>query len=204
MLSDASLRICLSNTAWVSFGASILATILATIVAVLLVWGRAFANRFLIASFTCLILVPVYVQATAWSAGFGIHGWWRLSQVDAARNGLWGLLSVIWIHASASLPITFLIIFSGLRRIPLSQYEQGVIERGHFWALIHVVLPRLALWIAGGAFWTFCTTQSDMVVTNLFQIPTLTESVYQQVQYGKLRSEPIAIGLAFSMCCGIG
>jgi ABC-type Fe3+ transport system permease subunit len=42
-----------------------------------------------------------------------------------------------------------------------------------------------------------------MVVTNLFQVPTLCESIYQQVQFGRLRSAPIAVSVAISLFCGL-
>jgi ABC-type Fe3+ transport system permease subunit len=42
-----------------------------------------------------------------------------------------------------------------------------------------------------------------MVVTNLFQTPTLCESVYQQVQFGKLRSGPIWIAWGIAILCGV-
>jgi ABC-type Fe3+ transport system permease subunit len=45
--------------------------------------------------------------------------------------------------------------------------------------------------------------QNDMVVTNLFQVPTLCESVYQQVQFGKLRWGPIATACLIALISGL-
>lgn len=42
-----------------------------------------------------------------------------------------------------------------------------------------------------------------MVVTNLFQVPTLTETVYQQVQFNDLNSSSIGMAYSFAIAIGI-
>lgn len=79
-----------------------------------------------------------------------------------------------------------------------------MVEVGSGVTLRRLVLPKLRLWLLGAFLWAFSALQYDMVVTNLFQVPTLCESVYQQVQFGKLRGVPIAVSWALSLACGLG
>jgi ABC-type Fe3+ transport system permease subunit len=90
-----------------------------------------------------------------------------------------------------------------MRRNRDATYEQAWSEFGPSYVLWHLVPRRLAPWIAASVLWVVCVTQNDMVVTNLFQVPTLCESVYQQVQFGKLRTGPIAAAIALAIACGL-
>ncbi len=201
---DVALSRGLANTLFISGGAACLATLLAACFSLLIFHARIIGGRTCAGILGSFLLIPVYVQATAWSAGFGEQGWFRLSQVAAAKNPTWGLLAVIWIHATAALPVCFLILSVGMRRVRDSTYEQAWVEFGPRYVVTRVLPRRLAPWLAGAWLWAICMTQNDMVVTNLFQVPTLCESVYQQVQFGKLRSEPIATALVLSGLCGAG
>ncbi|MCE2754294.1 MAG: hypothetical protein LW720_20755, partial [Pirellula sp.] len=163
-----------------------LATVLALLVSLGAFWFRIAGWRLAVGLVSSFLLVPVYVQATAWSAGFGSNGWLRLSQVDAAKSPWMGVASVVWIHACAALPYCF-----------------WIVSLGPSFALRRQILPRLGPWLLGALLWAFACVQYDMVVSNLFQTPTLCESVYQQVQFGKLRSVPILIAWAISILCGL-
>jgi len=135
-----------------------------------------------------LILIPLYVQATAWSAGFGVQGWFRLSQVSAAISPMTAIGSVVWIHAMAATPICFLFSALGLRRAFDTNARQALLDFGPWHALFWVLIPRSWPWIAAAAVWCVATTGNDMVVTNLFQVATMTESLYQQVQFNELNN----------------
>jgi len=149
-----------------------------------------------------LILIPIYVQATAWSAGFGVQGWFRLSQVSAALSPSTAIASVVWIHAMAATPVCFLLCALGIRRSFDSNCRQALLDFGPWFATFTVLIPKLWPWIAAGAIWTIAMTGNDMVVTNLFQVPTITETVYQQVQFNELNQ--FAIGQACSFAIAIG
>jgi len=180
-----------------------LATLLALVVSLGTFWFRIAGWHLAVGLVSSFLLVPVYVQATAWSAGFGSNGWLRLSQVDAAKWPWMGVASVVWIHACAALPYCFWIVSLGLRRIHDARVDQALVEFGPWFSLRRQILPRLGIWLLGAFLWAFASVQYDMVVTNLFQTPTLCESVYQQVQFGKLRSVPILIAWGISMVCGL-
>ncbi len=150
-----------------------------------------------------LILIPIYVQATAWSAGFGAQGWFRLSQVSAAITPSTAIASVIWIHGIAAVPVCFLLCAMGLKRSFDSNTRQSLLDFGPWYATFRFLVPKLWPWIAAGAIWTIAMTGNDMVVTNLFQVPTLTETVYQQVQFNELNSSSIGMAYSFAMAIGL-
>jgi ABC-type Fe3+ transport system permease subunit len=190
------------HTLVVSLATGVVASLLGTVLAIALGMVRTVGQRWCAAALFCMVLVPVYVQATAWSAGFGIQGWFRLSQVDAAKHPWWGIASVVWIHAAAAVPSCFLIVSIGLQRVLDAAFQQALLEGGWAFAVRNVALRRMMPWFAAAMLWTVCMTQNDMVVTNLFQVPTLCESVYQQVQFGKLRSLPILMAIAIALVTG--
>ena len=150
-----------------------------------------------------LTLIPIYVQATAWSAGFGAQGWFRLSQVSAAISPSTAIASVIWIHGIAAVPVCFLLCAMGLKRSFDSNTRQSLLDFGPWYATFRFLVPKLWPWIAAGAIWTIAMTGNDMVVTNLFQVPTLTETVYQQVQFNELNSSSIGMAYSFAMAIGL-
>ena len=100
----------------VSMGSASLAVLMAAILA-LATFGR-----------NSLLLLPSYVVAGAWSAGFGSMGWWTLSQVTAAKAPLVGIASVIWIHAMAATPIAFWLLTIGLQRCSASMVELAKLD----------------------------------------------------------------------------
>lgn len=179
------------------------ATLMAVVLSLSVFWFKIYGWKLAVAVVSSFLLVPIYVQATAWSAGFGTNGWLRLSQVDASKNAWMGIASVVWIHACAAIPFCFWIVSLGLRKANRSAVDQALVEVGPWHALTRMVLPRLRVPMAGSFLWAFASVQVDMVVTNLFQVPTLCESVYQQVQFGKLRSAPIIAAWAFAILCGL-
>jgi ABC-type Fe3+ transport system permease subunit len=187
----------------VSGGAALLATVLAVILSYGIYFARIPFGRLCAGWISSMLLIPVYVQATAWSAGFGIQGWLRLSQVDAAKYPWWGIASAIWIHAVAALPACFLILSYGWHRVRDGTFEQAWSELGPGNVATRILPVKLVPWLIGAFLWTFCMVQNDMVVTNLFQVPTLCESVYQQVQFGKLRWGPIATACLIALISGL-
>lgn len=200
---DVGLGRAIAHTLMISGGAALLATALATILSYGIFFARIPWGRPCAAWISSMLLIPVYVQATAWSAGFGIQGWLRISQVDAAKYPWWGIASVIWIHAVAALPACFLILSYGWYRARDATFEQAWSEFGPGYVASRILPIRLTPWIVCALLWTVCMTQNDMVVTNLFQVPTLCESVYQQVQFGKLRSGPIAVAWLMAAVGGL-
>lgn len=187
----------------VCLGTTALATLLGLSLALLTVCFRVPMHRWMSTIVLSLILIPIYVQATAWSAGFGVQGWFRLSQVSAALSPSTAIASVVWIHAMAATPVCFLLCALGVRRSFDSNCRQALLDFGRWFATFTVLIPKLWPWIAAGAIWTIAMTGNDMVVTNLFQVPTITETVYQQVQFNELNQFAIGQAVSFAIAIGI-
>ena len=74
---------------------------------------------------------------------------------------------------------------------------------GSRYAVARVLLPKLGPWIAASFFISVALIGNDMVVTNLFQVPTLTESLYQQVQFNEIRIWSVLASCSFVFVLGI-
>ena len=103
----------------------------------------------------------------------------------------------------AATPICFLLSELGLRRAFDTSTRQALLDFGPSHALFGVLIPRSWPWIAAGAVWCVATTGNDMVVTNLFQVPTITESLYQQVQFNELNNGTLLQACSFAVSIGI-
>ncbi len=191
------------NTLVVCSGTGLLASLLGLTLALLTTCLRVPLHRWMSSIVLSLVFVPIYVQATAWSAGFGVTGWFRLSQVAAAMSPTTALASVVWIQSMAMVPVCFLLCQLGIRRSFDANIRQALLDFGPGWTIIHVLLPKLWPWIAAGALWSVAMTGNDMVVTNLFQVPTITETVYQQVQFNELDPASIAWACSFALLIGL-
>ena len=66
--------------------------------------------------FGVMLFVPLYLQAAAWQAGFGVQGWFTLATGFPAL--LEGWPGVIWIHVMAAIPWVTLIAAVGFRDRP--------------------------------------------------------------------------------------
>lgn len=200
---DTPLLQALLHTLGIGGGVALLASCLALLFVLAFFWCRIPAWPIALLALSTLLMVPVYVQATAWSAGFGDFGWLRLSQVSAAKNPWFAVASVIWIHTCSILPSCLWILAIGSLRASSPALELALLEHGPYTAIRTHWLPKMRSWILLSLLWAFCSVQADMVVTNLFQVPTLCESIYQQVQFGRLRSPPIATAWIISIACGL-
>ena len=150
-----------------------------------------------------LVFVPIYVQATAWSAGFGLQGWLRFSQVAAAISPAQAMFSVVWIHGTAISPICYLLCSMGIARAIDTDTRQALMDFGSRYAVTRVLIPKLGPWIAACFLISVALIGNDMVVTNLFQVPTLTESLYQQVQFNEIRIWSVLASCSFVFLLGI-
>jgi ABC-type Fe3+ transport system permease subunit len=193
----------LLHTIGIAGGVAVLSTGIALLLVLTIFWVRIAAWPIAIVLLSTFLAIPLYVQATAWSAGFGDYGWLRLSQVTAARNPWLGIASVIWIHTCGILPSCFWILAIGSHRARTPSFELSLLENGPLSAITRHALVNMRPWIVLSLLWACSSVQSDMVVTNLFQVPTLCESIYQQVQFGRIRSAPIAASVAISLSCGL-
>ncbi len=141
------------------------------------------------------LAVPLYVFAAGWSAGFGLQGWMRWGNGELLGLKLFGtpldsgagsLFAVAVIHALASIPWVCLIVSLGLVWAHRGQEEMAVLEGGTWQLLRFSLLPKLRLWLAASCLWCCVPVLTEMVVTNLYQVPTVAEQVYLDASRGNL------------------
>ncbi len=141
------------------------------------------------------LAVPLYVFAGGWSAGFGLQGWmrwsggklWGVAWFGTPLNiGAGSLVAVSAIHALAAIPWVCLIISLGLVWAHRSQEEMALLEGGIWHWLRYGVLSKLRIWLAASCLWCVIPVFTEMVVTNLYQVPTVVEQVYLDSSRGAL------------------
>ncbi len=133
-----------------------------------------------------MLLVPVYLQAAAWQAGFGLQGWATLA---AGGSGVWpvvlhGWTGALWVHAAAALPWVVLIVGAGLRLIEPELEEQALLDGRPAAVFLRVTLPAAAAAIGVAALWIAILTAGQIAATDLFGVRTFAEEIYTQAALG--------------------
>jgi iron(III) transport system permease protein len=186
-------------------------------------FGARLIRLLLIAS--CVL--PLYCVVGAWSGTLQPEGVWRslfgssapFSPASLSANlpgnilgrllgqQAWALMVAIGIYSVHATPFAWLMITCGLgtlaspsRSLLLQQgLLLGIAERGFLRGLVWGILPvawrwLLVVWL-GISGWVAC----DMLVTNLYQIPSYCEMVYQQMVAGNyqdaLRDTPLIVAI---------
>ncbi len=173
------------RTAIVALGGAALAISLAIVPALLSLAKARFSNRWVSIALSSFLLLPTYLIAGAWSAGFGIQGWWTLSQVSAAKFPSYAIGSVIWIHAMAALPVAYWLLRLGLHTSLGTSLETARLDSGFQRILFIAILPAWGPWLFGTLLLIAAWISGDMVVTNLFQVRTLAENCYLKMLSGE-------------------
>ena len=123
-----------------------------------------------------MLLVPLYLQAAAWEAGFGLQGFgptvWK---TPAFLTGWWG---AIWVHAVAALPWVVLIAGSGFRLVEPELEEQALLDTSAARTFWLVTLPSAFPAVGVAALWVAILVAGEMAVTDLFTVRTYAEEVY--------------------------
>ncbi len=177
-------------TLLVSFGGALIAVCLA-VVSSLAAEVCGFQNRRLLDSWLLgMLFIPTFVIAGAWTAGFGLQGSWPswlpgFSPVNVAGKPILSVVVVIWIYAVTLMPLALVLLRLGLRASNLSAWTLARMEGG-FWASVcYGFLPTTASWISVTVGVLAGLISTDMFVTNLFQVNTLTERSYQDLVSGQ-------------------
>ena len=171
---------------------------LGAVLAVLLMRTDVYGRRALGIALGSQLAVPLYVFAGSWNAGFGSQGWWPLAQVVAVKFDVAALLAVIFIHSVAAIPWVCLITWCGLIWSQRSLEESALSEAGNRAVLLRVVAPGLRPWLILTSFWVCVPILTEMVVTNLYQVPTVAERVYLDASRGTV--SPLTYPVAVALC----
>jgi iron(III) transport system permease protein len=145
------------------------------------VWGRRVA-MVLVGG---LLLVPLYLQAAAWQAGFGIEGWQTSLQTGELRSPwLDRWYGAVWVHGCAGVAWVALFVGVASRAVPRAWEESALVDLSAWQTLWRVtarfVLPSVVL----AALWVAMTTMAEMSVTDMFAVRTYAEEIYINLNVG--------------------
>jgi len=174
----------------VSFGGALLAVCLA-VVSMLAAENCGFRIQRRIEGWLFgMLFIPTYVIAGAWTAGFGLQGWWPsglpgFSPVSVAGKPILGVLVVIWIYGVTLLPLAMVLLRLGLRNSNQSAWIFAQMEGGFWSGVRYGFWPSSSSWITVLVGVLAGLISTDMFVTNLFQVSTLTERSYQDLVSGQ-------------------
>jgi iron(III) transport system permease protein len=126
-----------------------------------------------------LLFLPLYLQASAWQAGFGQEGWYSIKGGGEPWLSGWG--AAVWVHTLAAIPWVALITGLGLRTVEPAIEEQALLDGTPWQVFFRVTLP--ACWPALGlaSVWVTMFTAGEMTVTSIFSVRTYAEEVFNQI-----------------------
>ncbi|MCE5266691.1 MAG: ABC transporter permease subunit [Planctomycetaceae bacterium] len=130
-----------------------------------------------------LLFVPLYLQAAAWQAGFGLQGWATAAGcAPVLLEGWWG---AVWVHSVAAVPWVTLITGFGLVKVERDLEESAAIDCIGWQTFWHVTLPAALPAVGVATLWVALTTAGEMTVTDLFGVRTYAEEVYTLLAIGQ-------------------
>jgi iron(III) transport system permease protein len=176
------------NTAWLIAGAALVALPIGGIAALLIYKTDVPGRRAAALVFTGMLLVPLYLIAGAWDAGFGIQGWQTLAANPHLAHRPWldGWRAAIWVHGLGTVPWVVLIVGAGLRAVEAEIEEDAATCATPAQVLIHVSLRRAAAALVVAGLWIAIVATAEISVTDFFQVRTFGEEVYTQAALGTL------------------
>ena len=192
------------NSLLICLGCIAVAVPTGSVLAVLLMRTNIYGRRALAIAIGSQLAVPLYVFAGSWNAGFGSQGWWPLTQAVVVKFDVAALLAVIFIHSVAAIPWVCLITWCGLLWSQRSLEESAQSEAGNRAVLQRVILPGLRPWLVLSSFWVCVPILTEMVVTNLYQVPTVAEQVYLDASRGEVSALTYPVAVALCMLPVVG
>lgn len=182
------------NTARLAVAATAIATPLGTFLAVAIVKTNLPGRRLAIGLVAAMLFVPLYVQAAAWDAGFGMQGWYTLAMTPplASQPLLAGWRAAVWVHTMAAVPWVVLIVGAGLRAVEPELEEDAALDASAGRVLWRVSLCRSAGAVCVAAIWVAIVCVAEITITDVFQVRTFAEEIYTQTALGAF--DPFSAG----------
>lgn len=188
LLLDVRTSSLLRNTLLLCVATCAISLPLGAVLAWLLVRTDLPGRRVALVLFGVMLFVPLYLQAAAWQAGFGIQGWYTLSYAGPVWLDGWS--GAIWVHAMAALPWVALIVGAGFWLVEPELEEQALLDGPPWRVFWHVTLPSTLAALGVAALWVFIVTAGEMTVTDLCMVRTYAEEVYTRVAVGPQPDDP--------------
>ena len=160
------------NTAALAALACAISLPVGTLLAFLLVRTDVPGRRAALVLMAAMLLLPLYLQASAWHAGFILAGGSVTSPL------LTGLPAAAWIHAMASIPWVVLIVGVGIRYVEPELEEEALLVGSTLQVFLRVTAPRMIAAMGVAALWVLLSTASEMTVTDLYRVRTYAEVIY--------------------------
>jgi len=189
-LSDRRTWSLIENTLLLVAGTLAISLPIGTALAVLLFRTDAPGRRTVAVLLGIMLIVPLYLHAAAWEAGFGPSGWFTVLAGNPYQAELLsGWRGAVWVHALAALPWVVLIVGLAVRWVE-PELEEAALLDGNVWqVLTRVTLRRALLAIGLAAVWIALSVATEMTVADLFQtgttrLRTYAEEIYTQSNLG--------------------
>ncbi len=192
--ADARAFSLVGNTLFLCLGVSVIALPVGTLLGWLLARSDLPGGRLVVGSLTLLFFVPLYVQAAAWDAGFGLQGSLTL-HFFGGHVWLTGWPAVVWIHALATIPWVALCSALGAWSVERELEEQALLDLPAWKVGLRVSLRRAAPAIGLALLGIVITVATETTITDLFRVRTVAEELFTLQQLGDeqgLRSAALA------------
>ncbi len=135
------------------------------------------------------LLMPLYLHAAAWEAGFGRLGWYSIRVSGPDRPLLSGWHGALWTHIVGGLPWAIVILGAGLWVVPRDAEQAARLDAGPLAALRAIVLPHLAAWIAVAGIWIAVNVTTEMTAADLYLVDTYAREIYTGFALGRTGEE---------------
>lgn len=144
------------------------------------------------------LFIPLPLFTSAWQAALGTGGWIPVAvwgtlspgDPDISATGIalkpWahGLGAAIWVHAVAGLPWVIVLVGQGLCWVERELEEDALTVVPPWRVLLWVTLPRSRAAILAAGLWVALMAVSEITVTDMMQVRTFAEEIYNQLVTG--------------------
>ncbi len=159
------------------------------------------------------LFVPLPLFTSGWQAAVGGGGWlplpwWNKPRSDdtsfSSGGTVWtpwgqGIGTAVWVHAAAGLPWVAWLVGRGLLRVDRELEEDALTAAPPWRVLVRVSLPRASASVAGAALWVALQTATEITVTDVMQVRTYAEEVYNQFVLGDEGAQARAVVVALPL-----
>jgi len=178
LCADERQLVLMRNTVFLAAGTCVISLPTGAVLAFLLVRTDIPGRRAVLVMLGAMLLVPLYLQASAWHAGFSQLGWYSLATDTMTSPALEGLRAAVWIHALASIPWVVLFVGVAVRYVEPELEEEALLAGSTLQVFLRVTTPRMLGAVGVAALWVLLSTAGDMTVTDLYRVRTYAEELY--------------------------
>src|SRR5437899_2035136 len=157
------------------------------------------------------LFIPLPLFTSAWQAALGTGGWFPVAvwstappgDPDISATGIawkpWahGMGAAVWVHAVAGFPWVVVLVGQGLCWVERQLEEDALTVAPPWRVLLWVTLPRCRAAIFASGLWVALMAASEITVTDMMQVRTFAEEVYNQLVTGDQAALAHAVAVSF-------